>query len=122
MPNINSRLCVECHRKDGWSNSAHGQSAADWNGQGRNPWPQSKAQSTVSGNACRNCHETHQTGGGRVLLRYAAEEENCAACHNGNVAGTDVMASFEQFSAHPVSDNTMSHDGGEPAVIQIATW
>ena len=49
---------------------------------------------TVADNACRNCHETHQTGGGAVLLRYAAEEENCAACHDGSVAEKDVMASF----------------------------
>jgi predicted CXXCH cytochrome family protein len=109
MPNTNSRLCVQCHRKDGWASSPHGQSAAAWNGQGRNPWPHSKER-TVSGNACRNCHETHQTGGGSVLLRYAAEEENCAACHNGNVAGQNVMASFQQFSSHPVSATTQAHD------------
>jgi hypothetical protein len=53
-----------------------------------------------------------------VLLRHAAEEENCAACHNGNVAGGDVMASFEQFSSHPVSDTAQAHDPGESAVIQ----
>jgi predicted CXXCH cytochrome family protein len=118
MPNINSRLCVECHEKAGWSTSLHGQSSASWNGQGRNPWPHSQDQRTVSENACRNCHETHQTGGGRVLLRHAREEENCADCHNGNVAEKDVMAAFEQFSAHPVADVSQAHDPGESAVVQ----
>jgi predicted CXXCH cytochrome family protein len=117
MPNSNSGLCVECHLKDGWSTSAHGQSDAEWNGQGRNPWPRG-VETTVSGNACRNCHEMHQPGGGRVLTRHEAEDEYCSACHNGNVATKDVSATFELFSAHPVSDNTLSHDGAEPAVVQ----
>ena len=116
MPNQNSRLCVECHRKDGWSTSSHGQSNKSWNGQGRNPWPNSKERS-VSGNACRNCHETHQSGGGPMLLRHASEGENCAACHYGNVAGKDVMTSFEQISAHPVTRITQAHDPAESAVI-----
>lgn len=115
MPNQNSRLCRECHRKEGWSTSEHGQSGATWNGQGRNPWPESKERS-VSGNACRNCHETHQTFGGRVLLRNASEEENCGACHNGNVAGKDVMAGFNQFSSHPVTSTALDHDAAESAI------
>lgn len=119
LPNINSRLCVECHQKEGWSNSSHGQSDAGWNGQGRNPWPNSKKKDTVSENACRNCHETHQTGGGRVLLRHAAEEENCAACHNGNVAEKNVMATFNRYSAHPVTDSMQVHEPGEAAVIDV---
>jgi predicted CXXCH cytochrome family protein len=119
LPNIKSRLCIECHQKEGWSGSSHGQSNAGWNGQGRNPWPNSKKnQDTVEKNACRNCHETHQTGGGRVLLRHAAEEENCSTCHNGNVAKKDVMASFEQYSVHPVVDTVQTHDPGEGAVIE----
>lgn len=116
MPNQNSRLCLECHIKDGWSASAHSQSNASWNGQGRNPWPASKER-TVAGNACRNCHETHQTSGGPVLLRFASEGENCAACHNGNVAGQNVMNSFDQFSAHPVASTEQAHDPAESAVI-----
>jgi predicted CXXCH cytochrome family protein len=116
MPNSASALCVQCHRKNEWSSSSHGQSGAGWNGQGRNPWPHSD-ESTVSGNACRNCHETHQTGGGPLLLRHDAEEDNCADCHNGNVAHKDVMASFKQFSSHPVSETARAHDAGESAVI-----
>jgi predicted CXXCH cytochrome family protein len=116
MPNQNSRLCVECHRKDGWLSSSHSQSNASWNGQGLNPWPASKER-TVAGNACRNCHETHQTGGGPTLLRYASKAENCASCHNGNVASHDVMSSFEQFSAHPVISSAQAHDPTEAAVV-----
>ena len=118
MPNIRSRLCTECHEKDGWSTSSHSVSNASWNGQGRNPWPERNEQ-TVADNACANCHESHQSGGGGpVLLRHAAEEENCAACHSGNVAAQDVMASFQQFSSHPVIARSATHDPGEPAVAQ----
>jgi predicted CXXCH cytochrome family protein len=119
MPNNASRLCVECHQKEGWAESSHGESDAKWNGQGRNPWPNSKKARSVSENACRNCHETHQKGGGRVLLRSAAEEENCSACHNGNVAQKNVMASFQQYSAHPVTNTTQAHDPGEAAIIDV---
>jgi predicted CXXCH cytochrome family protein len=118
MPNQRSRLCITCHKKGGWSNDPHAESEAEWNGQGRNPWPHSKNEKTVSQNACRNCHETHQTGGGKVLLRHAAEEENCVDCHNGNVAGKDVSANFELLSVHPVTDVTQAHDPSEAAVIQ----
>jgi len=116
MPNSSSRLCVECHELEGWQASSHGRSGATWNGQGRDPWPDS-TERTVAGNGCRNCHETHQTRGGPVLLRHVAEEENCAACHNGSVGDTNVMADFQQFSAHPVSETTQAHDPGEPAVV-----
>ena len=116
MPNSNSRLCVECHREDGWSASPHGQSARSWNGQGRNPWPDSEER-TVAANACRNCHETHQSGGGRNLLRYTVEEDNCSACHNGNVAAKNVMAAISQASAHPVGASAGTHDAGESAVV-----
>ena len=116
MPNQNSGLCLECHRKNGWLTSSHSQSNASWNGQGRNPWPASEERS-VAGNACRNCHETHQTGGGPMLLRYASQSENCTVCHNGNVAGQDVMSSFEQISAHPVASTTQAHDPAEAAVV-----
>jgi len=115
MPNQNSGLCVECHIKDGWGSSSHRQSNASWNGQGNDPWPNSD-ETTVAGNACRNCHETHQASGGPRLLRYASEENSCAACHNGNVASQDVMDSFTEFSAHPVDSTSQSHDMAEPAV------
>jgi len=116
MPNTNSQLCVECHRKDGWTASPHAQSAASWNGQGRNPWPDSKER-TVAANGCRNCHETHQTGGGPNLLRHAVEEDNCVACHSGNVARKDVMSAFNQVSAHAVGLTSGTHDPGEDAVV-----
>ena len=116
MQNSQSRLCVQCHQKEGWTGSSHARSAKNWNGQGRNPWPDSRER-TVAGNACRNCHETHQTGGGPVLLRHAAEEENCSACHDGSVAEHDIMAGFQGISAHPVSRSTRAHDAAESAVV-----
>ncbi len=116
MPNQSSSLCLECHLKDGWPTTPHSQSGATWNGQLPDPWPVAQDQ-TVATNACRNCHENHQTGGGPNLLRNASRIDNCAACHNGNVASQDVMASFGKISTHPVASTADIHDPVESAVV-----
>ena len=56
-----------------------------WSGTPPDPWPNSTL-TTVSENACGNCHQPHLAAGGPRLLNYAVEEDNCLACHNGNVA------------------------------------
>jgi predicted CXXCH cytochrome family protein len=116
MPTIGSQLCVECHRKTGWSQSSHSQSIATWNRRPPNPWPNSD-YTTVSDNGCGNCHISHQAEGGPRLLKHAVEEDVCADCHNGNVAADDIMAVVNQFSSHRVEDTTAIHDPAEPAVI-----
>jgi predicted CXXCH cytochrome family protein len=117
MPNIGSQMCTECHKLSGWLQTSHSLSAANWNRQGDDPWPGSEF-TTVSTNACQNCHLPHSDAGGPRLLRYADEEQNCAACHNGNVAGKDVMAVMDQFSSHRVQDTTLAHDPVEPPIVQ----
>jgi predicted CXXCH cytochrome family protein len=118
MPDVASQMCTECHRETGWLQTSHSLSAATWNGQQQDPWPDSNL-ATVSDNACRNCHRPHAVDGGPRLLRYSAEEDNCEACHNGNVASKDVMAVLDQFSSHRVQDTTLAHDPVEPAVVDV---
>jgi predicted CXXCH cytochrome family protein len=116
LPTIGSQLCVECHRKTGWSQSSHSQSIATWNRRPPNPWPDSE-YTTVSDNGCGNCHISHGAEGGPRLLKHAVEEDVCADCHNGHVAADDIMAIVNQFSSHRVEDTTAVHDPAEPAVI-----
>jgi predicted CXXCH cytochrome family protein len=118
QPNVGSTLCTECHRETGWLQTSHSQSAATWDGQGQDPWPDT-GFSTVADNGCSNCHLPHAVSGGPRLLRHAAEEDNCAACHTGHVADQDVMSLFSQFSSHRVQDTTLVHDPVEPAVVDV---
>lgn len=117
MPNIGSQLCVACHRETGWDDSSHKISSAPWNGRPPNPWRDNQ-YSTVSENACENCHMPHSAEGGERLLRSLREEDNCLVCHNGNVASKDVSALFSQNSAHRVGDTRQVHDPAEPAVVE----
>jgi len=117
-PNIGSQLCTECHRETGWFQTSHSLSVATWNGQQGDPWPDSN-YSNVADNGCENCHTPHAIIGGPRLLRHENEEQNCSACHNGNVAGKNVMASINQFSSHRVQDTTLVHDPVEPAVVDV---
>jgi len=116
MPNIGSQLCTTCHEKTGWSQTSHNLSAATWNNLGVDPWPDS-ALTTVSDNACGNCHQPHLATGGPRLLNEAVEEANCSACHNGNVAAENVMGDFSKPSAHRIVDTTGVHDPVEDAVV-----
>ena len=116
MSDIGSQICIECHQKTGWSQTSHSQSVATWNGQNQNPWIDSP-YTTVADNACESCHIPHAVAGGPRLLLHAAEENNCADCHNGNVATDDIMADINKFSSHRVGDTTLVHDPVEPAVV-----
>jgi len=117
-PNIGSQLCTECHQQTGWFQTSHSLSVATWNGQQGNPWPDTD-YSNVADNACQNCHTPHAITGGPRLLCHQNEEDNCSPCHNGNVAGKNVMAASNQFSSHRVQDTTLVHDPVEPAIIDV---
>ncbi len=117
MANTESALCVTCHLKNGWSTSSHRLSSSTWNGSGLNPWLHTSA-TTVSGNACENCHRPHSAGGRKWLLNYQTEETNCFTCHNGNVASKNIETEFTaKPSIHPVALNTGVHDAAEPSVV-----
>jgi predicted CXXCH cytochrome family protein len=118
MANTASALCVTCHQKSGWSTSSHRLSNATWNGSGINPWPHTSG-TTVSINACENCHRPHSAGGKKWLLNYPSEENNCYPCHNGNVASKNIETEFTgKPSVHPMALTTGVHDAAESAVVQ----
>ncbi len=115
-PAIASQLCTTCHQKTGWNGTPHNLSGKTWNGQGVDPWTTTE-WNTVGDNGCENCHQPHSAGSGERLLHFAAEENNCAACHNGNVASQDIMSVVGQFSAHPLTDSTGVHDPTEANIV-----
>ena len=113
-PNNFSELCVTCHTRADWAFSAHATSVATWSQTGPDPWP-STEYVTVAENACRNCHAPHNAGEPERLLNYIAEEDNCLACHNGNVAATDIESELLKQFGHQVQDFTRIHDVAEDA-------
>ncbi len=118
MANTQSALCATCHLINGWNTSSHKLSSSTWNGAGINPWPHT-TETTVSANACENCHRPHSAGGRKWILNHATEETNCYSCHNGNVASKNIENEFSvKPSIHPLSLTTGVHDAAEPAVEQ----
>jgi predicted CXXCH cytochrome family protein len=101
IENTHSGLCIACHDKTGWAQSAHATSAVGWNGTGTDPWPYSD-ENTVAANACANCHTSHAAGIPESLLIFPREEENCLSCHDGNTAATDIASEIEKAFNHPV--------------------
>lgn len=113
--NYASALCLQCHNPNYWADSAHRLSNKTWNGTGLNPWPHS-TNTTVAANACASCHASHAAGTKPRLLNHALEEDNCFACHNGNVATHNLQPEFNKFSAHPILDTSGVHDPAEDAL------
>ncbi len=111
-----SELCFSCHDRDFWSFSTHGTSTATWNGNGTDPWPHTGYQN-VAENACENCHNPHNAGNGQRLLNTLAEEGNCLACHNGNVASTNIVAQLAKPYLHNVYGYNLEHDADEDPLV-----
>lgn len=110
--NFNSDICKTCHIKSGYSASSHDLSSATWNSLGTDPWPNT-TYTTVSGNSCTNCHQTHKSTNGERLLNNSLEEEICFTCHNGNVASENIESVFSKTSIHNVSIYNGTHDPTE---------
>lgn len=113
MDNTASALCITCHNMNYWSGSIHKTSTKTWNGTLPNPWPHTTNLTTVAANACEGCHDPHSAGGKVRLLNYAAEEQNCYPCHNGNIvspATKNIQAEFSKSSVHPITTYTGIHD------------
>jgi len=117
MDNSSTALCVTCHKKAGWDASPHNISLASWNHRGLDPWPFSKLGGSVAEHGCANCHTPHSAGNDRYLLNYNAEEDNCMACHNGNVATSDISAEFNKISHHPVEQAVDVHATDETIIV-----
>jgi predicted CXXCH cytochrome family protein len=112
-------LCLSCHRLPQWASSSHATSLATWNSLGTSPWREGSPP-TVAANACNNCHRTHAAGQGPRLLAWPVEVDNCAVCHQGNVAAKDVAAQFTdgaKISRHPVGAESWLHDPRENPAI-----
>ena len=112
MSNQGSALCITCHTKSGWAGSTHATSILKYSGTGVNPLP--NATTTVAENACGNCHRPHTAGRHQRLLKQVKEEDNCLACHSGQVATQSNIASeLTKIYRHPVGATTGAHDAAE---------
>ena len=111
-----SNLCLECHDKNYWVSASHRNSNAVWNGSGTNPWFHTPFTS-VSENACENCHNPHNAGLKHRLLNYQAEESNCLDCHNGNVASQDIQLQLNKPYTHNVYNYNLVHDASEDPLV-----
>ena len=112
MSNQFSSLCTACHHLEGWQFSSHAISNARWDGRGDNPWPDADFK-TVAENGCENCHRPHAAARPARLLSHLFEEETCLACHNGNVATTDIAYELTKQYGHFVQDFAGIHDAAE---------
>jgi len=110
--NRNAALCTTCHAKQGWAGSSHATSSATWNGSGTDPWPGS-AFGNVAENGCLSCHDPHSAAEPERLLARTPNEEVCLACHNGNVATTDVDSELQKPEHHPIFETSGIHDPPE---------
>jgi hypothetical protein len=50
-------------------------------------------------------------------MNSLAEENNCLACHNGNVASMNIMAQLAKPYLHNVYGYNLDHDAGEDALV-----
>jgi predicted CXXCH cytochrome family protein len=118
MDNRESAMCVRCHDMTGWTLSAHAASTASILPIKVGRWDRLRV-STVRDLGCESCHRPHSAGGRERLLRYAAEEDNCLACHNGSVA-KDVASALVKVSTHPVRRTTGVHEPNENPLAMAA--
>ncbi len=105
-------LCAACHRQRNWTGSTHAASPATWAGTGTNPWPNTP-YTTVSDNACENCHRPHAAPRPPRLLSNAQERAVCLVCHSGSVASKNLDPEFLKSSAHPIASTDWTHDPRE---------
>lgn len=116
LSNQYSDICLQCHNLNYWSYSSHKSSIAEWNGSGKDPWFHTPFK-TVAENACENCHNPHNSGMDKRLLKYRIEENNCLDCHNGNVAEKDIQKQLNKAYSHDVYRYNQSHDAAEPVMV-----
>ena len=101
MDNQGAALCRVCHEQPFFSLTGHAISTQKWNGKGPNPWLHTEFDD-VRGNACLNCHAVHHAAEARNLPVRAPQDELCFACHNGNVAPSNMESIFLKPYHHPV--------------------
>lgn len=115
---LNSNLCNSCHQRTNWTTSSHSTSTKTWNGTAPDPWPYTNATlTTVTQNACENCHNPHNSGSNVMNLKYQAEETNCLDCHNGNVASKNISAQFAKTYKHNITNYLGVHVANEASQV-----
>ena len=115
-----SDLCIRCHSPKNWETSSHSTSGATWNGNGKNPWTHlEKPYSTVSQNACANCHDTHNAEGKIRLMKDYLDEQVCFDCHNGSVAKDNIEKDFIKAYSHNTSVYNGLHNPTEEAMMSF---
>jgi predicted CXXCH cytochrome family protein len=128
MPNHGSALCITCHIKSGWAASTHATSTRTYSGTGTNPFPNASTTTTVADKACGNCHAPHTAGTHQRLLKQFNEggvlnEDNCLACHGGQVATQSNIANeVTKTYRHSVTDqNRIGVHAPEEDFLQTVT-
>jgi predicted CXXCH cytochrome family protein len=122
MDNTASALCLACHNVSDWTGSAHSMSgamvaSAPVQAAMRMGQPAKLKMTSVAAQACGSCHVPHFAGGRARLMRFAAPEQNCLPCHNGNTPGVkNVATDFQKMSIHPVTLNSAAHSPTEDAI------
>jgi len=111
MDNRNAALCRSCHLPTGWERASHGSSTAGWNSS--NLSLSDMRYTTVAENACANCHRPHGAEGKHRLLRYGAGAASCVICHDGSVAGKNIVAEFGKPYGHFIQNYGGLHDPAE---------
>jgi predicted CXXCH cytochrome family protein len=134
--NTRGALCLSCHTTQGrtvnsrtnplttWMDSIHSTSGA-----AVSPASQIGGYNTVAEFACQSCHQTHNAGGGRGLLRNVStptagvdtNSQSCMTCHSNAstlvVPILDVFAAYQTRGSHPFPSGTNLHTTTEPAVL-----
>lgn len=102
----NDIVCLACHRKEGWTDSAHAKSgvANETYTSAAASLREFPANIQVWEAACLNCHDTHTVQGARRLLREGTDslvspksggdsaiEETCYQCHT--TAAASILSS-----------------------------
>lgn len=111
MDNRASVLCTTCHDKRGWTHSVHSRSRASLI-RSSGLWPNTRYP-TVAENGCENCHVPHSAGTKERLLYFTNEEDNCLACHDGQVASQNISAVLSKPYRHPVQNFVNLHSPKE---------
>lgn len=111
MDNRHAALCRSCHVPTGWEGASHASSAAGWSSSNENL--ADLHYTTVAENACANCHRPHKAEGKHRLLRYGAGAASCVLCHDGSVAGKNIVAEFGKPYGHFVQSYGGLHDPAE---------
>lgn len=107
-------MCLACHEKSGWSESAHATLAAAEETYVPSAATQREFPASISvwQAACLNCHDTHTVHGSRRLLREgtdstsipkssgnAAIEETCYQCHSASPAVSNSSGDVKNIAS-----------------------